>query len=479
MVHALDEDQWRQLIAFANVYGKGSLQLQLLELLRSMDTYDHILERDSFRDHALITMRRSAKEWLIRTVRRLALYQSEVMEQVLDIDVLIRWGLHEETSKFIARAKLLAKKEEEFIWLGRLLEYEIKLAKLLYQGEEKSTAIEKSAIEAKQNAFFLSLKADIEIKQVQFLEAGRNQLLENGIFDESLTERYFKSAFAKQEIGSWPICLQIEKLRIDEALFYFVNDIRNASTIAEEILRLTTKLEKVRDRSDENRSKIMFRLSSYYSELGSTKKLMSLISEFRLIAQKTSVFRLSYVQRALHTFFHTAFDYKMPELALEGAELWTQNQSQLREMPKEIVGFRTLIYLGFYYISISEYQAAKRIYLEASMYPKLNLDLGLKIIFKILHLIILLEEKDDRGMDSYWKNYKRHIKAQLPSTIAEAGLEIGARINQISSLETPADVKDSFDKLVRKLALYEESSKANLRPFIYPMSLWAKLRRGS
>jgi hypothetical protein len=476
MVRGLTDDEWRQMKAFANVYGKGSLQFKLLELLRSMEVYDPVAEKAALEGHALYSMRNTARYWLIRTACRLAFYQTEVAERVLDVDVLLRWGYHEFTLEYIEETKQTAKEQEEYAWLDMLYHQEIAVIKLLYQGEERSHLVQAIAQKAVENARILVLKAEIEEMVARHLEHGRNKLLASGNYDAESARDYFKSRFCRQKIVDWPLSFQIQKLRIDEALHYFSGNVVDAAKIAERILLLTQKLEHIRLRQSEDQSRIMFRLSAYYTVLGDRKKLMGIIEGFRELLAAPSAFRMNYLRRAINTLLNTAFEYEIPALAIEAVTIWNENQDELQAMPKDIMGLRALYLLCSYYLGTGKVREAKTLYGKVVDFPKIATDLPMQVVLKFMHLMLLLDEADERGLESFGKNYKRHLKALLPSKVAEAALTIVTILCKTSNLEGGAKLRDTMQLFLKELHSLQQSSETTFNPFIYPMIMWANLR---
>ncbi len=474
MVRGLSDDEWRQMKAFSMVYGKGSLQFRLLGLLRSMEVYDSGAEKAAFEGHALNSMRNTARKWLLRTACRLAFYKTEVCERVLDVEVLLRWGYHEFTLEHIEEAKQLATEQEEYTWLDMLLHQEITVTKLLYEGEDRSHRIQAISAKAVGNARMLVLKAEIEGMVAKYLEHGRNKLLMSGNYDSEIAQEYFKSNFYRQSIGHWPISFQIQKLRIDEALHYFSGNVADAAKVAEQILAHTQALERIRAGQTEEQSRIMFRLSAYYTDLGEKAKLMGIIARFRELLATSSPFRMNYLRRMIVALFHAAFDYDLQELAVEGHHLWNENQEFLRAMPHDIIGMRAIHLACASHLAMGRIGDARKLFAQASTFSDSVPNATMQCIHRFFHLMILLDEEDDRGLESFAKNYKRYIKQLLPSRIGSAALAILVILGKTSNLEGQAKMRNSMKSLIGSLSSLQNSKETNFKPYIFPMIKWAE-----
>ncbi len=358
MVRGLTEEEWRAIAAWAVVYRKSPLQFQVLALLRSMEQYDPAIEKTTFENHDLKALRHAAKHWLIRTATRLAFYQTEVSGQVLDVETLLRWGIHDDTMEFIAEAKQLAKEQEEFVWLAMLYELELKAVKIIFEGDERTERVAAVSYEAMENGKLVTLKAEIEHQAALYLEKGRNTLLSAGKFDDALAENYFKSRFYRQRIDSWPISFQVQKLRIDEAIHYYLGDSSQAATAAEKLLSLSEKLDFIRQKKSEDVPKCLFRLSAYYTELRKKQKVLETLETFRNRARLDTSSPFAYLRRYAFVLFHTAFHFGLPELADKGLNVWIENTAALNLLPKDAMRFETLLYVGFHHVSQGDYQAA-------------------------------------------------------------------------------------------------------------------------
>ncbi len=481
MVRRLTEDEWRLVVAFSMVYGKGSLQFKLLTMLRSMDDYNSIAEKKAFADNHLTSMRSTAKKWLIRTVRRLALYQSEAYEQVLDLDVLMLWGEHDEyTVEAISEAKQLATDQEEYSMLTSLYRNELQFVKDYFQGDERTSQIIRVCDEAKENARLVQLGFEIERHSAFYLETARTRLLAAGKFDDTYTETYFRSKFYLQNIDEWPISYQIQKLRIDEGLHYFLGRTAEAAETAEQLLELIVRLETIRKRQSEDHARCLFRLSAYYSDLDRKEKVIWTIDEVRSRSTSGSQLRLSYLRRLAFTLLGTAFQFGMQDLASEGLQIWSENKTILEGNPKDVMQFETLLRVFAQYLSMRIREKAREAFNFADEISNSIPYFTHLAVLKILHLMLLLEEDDERGLQSFGKNYKRHVAAYLKkdpkSNVAKSALELMMILCKASNLEGKPKFRKSLALLLVRLNELLNSKDANFSPYLYPMIKWAETR---
>ncbi len=480
MVRGLTEEEWRVISAWAVVYSKNPLQLRLLTLLRSMEEYSHAIEKLTFESNDLKSLRHATKRWLIRTATRLAFYTTEVSGQVLDVGTLLRWGIHDEILEFIAEAKHTAKTQEEFGWLALLYEYELRAVKIIFEGDERTDRVAAVAHEAIENGKLVTLKAEIEHQSALYLEKGRNTLLTIGKFDHGLAATYFKSKFYRQSIDNWPISLQFQKLRIDEAIHYFMGESGLAARAAEKSFSLLERLESTRQSRIDEVPKCLFRLAAYYTELRNEPKMLNTIETLRIRAKSDLTFPYPYLRRFVHVLLRTSFVFEFPALSVEATRVWWEKKDVFDSIPKDAVRFETLLFLCAYYISIDNLQAARETFTLASEVSETFPYPAYQAVYKLLHLIILLDEQDERGLKSYGKNYKLHLKALLTkdkdSIVASTALEIAMLLCKESNLEGKPKLNVSLKKLRERLTEYQLSNENSFHPFVFPILKWVELR---
>lgn len=470
MVKAITDDEWRQIKAFSEVYGKGSKQFQLLEYLREQEQYDYLKEKEEFPDVSLGSMRNTARKWLIRTARRLAFYQSEVAEETLDIEVILQWGFPEAALEQIGYAKELAVKREEFVWLSILYKHETALVKKLYNGEKRKQLLNQIVADSIKNAKLMLLETEVAANTMRYVENQKLNIIESGRLKKSEDESYFESDFFKSKIDAWPIKLQLEKLRIDEFNFYVSQRIFEAANTAEQALKLFKNHTNVHENLPFEEAKCLFRLSTYYSNLGDYSGVEKIIDQIRARNPNSPQNKDYYLRRYLYMLFHLSFDCGRKDLAEEGVGLWEANFDYFEAQRKDDLLIIIMLLLTAYYLSISKIKKAKELWYEIERNYSLVPDLAFQSVFRILHLIILLDDNDIRGLASYGKNYKRYLKQKLPNT--EPAIAIIELLCKQSNLEKPSMMQLRLKKVLIILEGLKSSKKMTFEPFIAPIIEW-------
>jgi tetratricopeptide (TPR) repeat protein len=326
----------------------------------------------------------------------------------------------------------------------------------------------------------VALDAEIDHYTAIFLEKGKNQLLTSGKFDTELAATYFGSNFYLQKIDEWPISFQMQKLRIDEAIHYYLGDSAHAAIAAERLLELCKRIETIRQIRSEDDAKCMFRLSNYYSEIGNKSKVLEVISTFRVLAKSDSTFNFTYLRRFVYTLLNASMVFSLPELANEGIQSWHEQRGIIDAMPKDALRFETMIYVCAHHLSIGNVLEAREVLNQALEIAPNFPYLTWQVVLKILHLMVLLDENDERGLLSFGKNYKRHLRATLKledgSTVALAGLEVILILAKESNLDGREKLQGSARKLLERLLEFEQMNEITLKPWSYAMKKWAGLQ---
>lgn len=483
IMHILSEDEWQAIASLAVLHHKDTLQFRLLTLLRSMEVYDPVAEKEAFKENDLRSLRKAAKRWVIRAAGWVGINQTEISQQAMDVDVLFAWGFHDDLEEFISEAKQLANDREEFAWLAVLLRKEVKAATLLFQGEERIDKVGGVMRESIEVGRLLALEAEIDHQHVMLVDRIRHDLLTNGTFDKRLAESYLYGSFHRQGIDGWPVSFQIKKLRIDEAIHYFMGDPKEASIVAERMLPLIVRLDEKRQEQSEEYPKCMFRLSAYYTEIGSEPNVIQIVDRFRELAFENAEIDHSYLQRLIYLLFHAAFQFDKPLFADEAYRIWNTHFDLLNRNSKEGIRFTVLLYVLAFQLSREDSKAARATFGLVSEVAKDFPHLIYQSLLRIFHMMILIDEQDDRGLQSYGKNYKRHLKAFLKreheSLVALAGLEIVTLLAKESNLHGASKLAKTLSKLILCLNKLKEEGDMNFTPFATPMTHWAELKRKS
>jgi hypothetical protein len=142
-----------------------------------------------------------------------------------------------------------------------------------------------------------------------------------------------------------------------------------------------------------------------------------------------------------------------------------------------------MIYICAHLLSIGDVTGARGVLNQALTIADLFPYLTWQVVLKILHLMVLLDENDERGLLSFGKNYKRHLQEALKregdSTVALAGLQVVMLLAKESNLEGREKLQRSSKKLLERLSAFEVSTEITLKPWIYAMKKWAGLHLGT
>lgn len=470
MARNLSEDQWAQLKAFSQVYGKGSLQFRLLELLRSMPQYDPLAEREGIDTKDLYSLRRRAKQWLVRTGRRLAFYVKEVEEQSGDIDVLIGWGHHEEAMEWVVNAKQLAKSQDEFLVLARVLEQEKVVVRELYQGDDRTNALLRIANEVDANNQNLLLAADMARNAAMYLEPVKNTLARSGKLDHAAVKMYFETTFHKTDVSALPISLQMEKLSIDEFFYNVAERYEEAAATASRIVRLLKENPGMMEREPDKLPKVLRRLAAFYAELRWEKEALDIIRVLEDLSSHSDKNRDHYLLTYLHLLFGAAIDWSMSDLAAKGLKLLETNIEHILSLPVSRIKTITLMYASWYYMANGNIWQAKRLFAMITI-PSLEMSrLLYKSMLALLHLALLFEDRDERGLESIGLNYRRKLRQLLP--VDSPVLAVIACLRNRTNLINSDSMKASFARLASDLLIQYNSSNVPRLLWHHPLINW-------
>jgi hypothetical protein len=415
MVQRITEEQWRQLKAFSEVYGKGSLQFRLIELLRSMKVYDAKAERQAFSENDLYSLRKKAKRWLIRTGRRLAFAIKEVEEQYGDVEMLISWGHFADAWEFVAEAKVVAMAREEFVVMAGLLEQEKNIAKELFQYEERTLELTRIANETLANAEKIRLAAKMLAFSAMHIEPVRNKLAKTGLLDDGAVTDYFSSEVHCMDIDSLPISLQIEKLAMDEFFYYISGNYNEAISKALETVQMLKKHPSMMAKEPDKLAKEFQNLAAFYTMLNQMDGLIWIISEFEECLPWSEENREHQYLRYIHTLFGAALDFSLPWLAQKGLQAWESHSDFVIALPESQMRSVTLLCICWSLLSQEKTNEARQLYNKIKTPPLAMPRLLYQIMMVVLHLVLMFEEGDGIGLKSTGLQYRRKMLKLVPS----------------------------------------------------------------
>ena len=457
MVQRVSEDEWRQLKAFSEVYGKHSMQFKLMALLRTMKEYDPQAEKLAFADADLYSLRRKARRWIIRTGRRLAFAAKEVEEQLGDVQMLMAWGHYVDAWEFAAEAKELASAQEEFVVMAGLLQQEKLIARELFEGEELTLELQRIVSEEKANNHFQQLTNAMAESTAHYLEPVKNKLAATGVLDHEAVAAYFDSAVFKSDMHAMPISIQIEKLTLDEFFYNMTGRFDLAASIACQSVALLKQHPAIQDRSPDTLPKLFRKLSTFYAELKDIEKLRDVISQFEAESPTSETRRKHYLPRYIFALFQASIDCDLPDFAVKGMEVWEQESNYLLSLKVDSTQLITLLCVSWYHVGQGDFDRAKSFFQMIKRPPMEMPRLLYQSMMVLLHLVLLFEDGDEVGLASIGLQYRRKLKKK--GIVANA-----MTMKTIASLRNPENLYNAETRKKALTRLADDLRRCQSRP---------------
>jgi tetratricopeptide (TPR) repeat protein len=479
IVHRISDAHWQQLKAYSQAYGKNSMQFRLMDFLREMPFYDPQSEKREFADCNLASMRHAAKRWLFRSAIKLGLYLGELQADVLGVDVYIQWECFDDAMDLIERAKALAVEQKDYARLTRLYQQELEIARKLYAGDDLIEEMERIGPLVIESAKLQSLGEELHNNAILFVEINKLRFNLTGIFDFQSAENYLRSEFHQQNIDDWPTNFQLQKLHIDESNHIFLDQFPKAIEVASRILEIYNTHDDIRAERKKDHAKILFRLSGINSKIGNLEQGLKVLEAFRAVDPVAEENREFYLIYFLHTLFKVGFDTGNMALAAEGATIWEDQKDFFVSMALDNTCIGTMLCVCSFHVANGDIQKARSVFSLLFKVEDMIQPIWAQAIYKLLHIIILLGEDDDIGLQSHGKNYKRQLRRH-PS--AALGLTILKRLCKPKHIYKPKSLLNVLPKVLEILILHQESDETSYKPFLAPLIHWgqstlAKLER--
>ena len=406
------EDEWRQFVAFAKVYGNGSKQLRLLELLRSMqEGYRPDLERAEFPGDSMAVTRFKAIRYSFRTGRRLDLIRNyQLMEDHGHVQLALQKCCYEEAAEFLGEAMAMALAREEFAMVELFLAQERALITATMQGDERTNAMRANANATRQNAAHIALASEIVETRAEHLEAARSTYIATGIRDTAAVKAYFDCNIAKRDLAAFPASLQIERLALDELAYFIVNDLDAALKVADSIRSILIGNRALFERLRVKYSKTLMNLIGYNADLGRKQEANQILSHFKSLDPMAEGHRDYFLADYLYSLLGLSVDTGDFQLGLQGLEIWEANRAYLVAGPRSNAFLITLLQISSYQLAIGDYISARRDFNVLAGFAKPFARPQYQAIMMLVHLILLFEEQDEVGLASHGRNYRRKLE---------------------------------------------------------------------
>jgi hypothetical protein len=472
IVHKISDAHWHLLEARSRATGKNPQYFRLLALLRSMELYDPAFEAQEFPKRELHPLRTNARKWLIAASIKLGLYANEVQGPVTEIDVLLQWECVDDALMMFEKAKEQAIAQGDHARLVRHCEQEIAIVKQMEMGEKRITRLAELSAEAIEGAKKMnSIEAEVRNQTVRYIEVNKYRFELHGEFDLQDCETYFKSRFHNQDISSWPILLQIDKLHIDEWTQYVIGDFPKSIAIAQQILARYNSNEEIRLIRPSDHAKILFRLCVNHSQLGNMEQSKKLLAAFRAVEPTALGTREYYLGFYLHALFKIGYDTRDLSLPAEGASIWEAHKTFLLSQAMDSTATISLLFVCSYHVAIGDISKARSVFSLLFKVEQAIQPVWAQALYRVLYIIILLEEGDETGLQSYGKRYKGHLKKLEAATL---GLSIISKLAQPKNVYKPKSLSISLGKVLRLIQQHESTGENTYRPFLFPLMHWAE-----
>jgi hypothetical protein len=470
IVRKVSDTHWQQLKAYSQAFGKKSMYFRLLEFLRAMPIYDPEAEKREFGNSSLHTMRGQAKKWLLRTAIKLGLYLGQAEGDVVGLDVFIQWECFDDALDLIENARTIATEKGDHASLTRLYEQEIEIARRLYVGEERIEEITLLVLLAIQNAQKHSIEAEIRNLTTYHIEINKYRFNLTGEFDLQAASSYFQSAFYKLNINKWPITLQIGKLHLDEWNYYIQMQQKESVAVAIQILDLYDQNPDIRRAHRADHAKVLLRICANSTELGNTQHREKVLRAFREVDPLLPENQGAYLTFFIHALFNVAYLGDDMSLAEEGAEIWESKKEHLLSLPVDSTSITSMLFVCSYYVVKADIHKARIILnlilkVEDAIQPA-----WAKEIFRVFHIIILIEEGDDVGLVSFARRYQRELDRLDANSLGVRMLKL---LRRPLHVHRPKILANSLPKLIEMVAIHDKSNETAYKPFTYPIIKWA------
>ncbi len=130
-----------------------------------------------------------------------------------------------------------------------------------------------------------------------------------------------------------------------------------------------------------------------------------------------------------------------------------------------------MLFVCSYYVAIADFHRARIILnlilrVEDSIQPT-----WAKEIFRLFHIIILIEERDDVGLVSFARRYQRELERLDAESLGLKMLKLLRRPLHIHRPKILAN--NTLPKLIEMLAIHDKSNETAYKPFTDPIMKWA------
>jgi hypothetical protein len=472
LVRRLSEDQFRQLSAYSNVYGADSKKFKLIALLRSMVVYDTETERTTFPDPGLRSLRHAAGKWILRTLHKLGIHVSAIVDAIGMAEVALEMECFEEALEFVKDAKSIAVSCGSVEWMPPILKLEKRIALKCLAPEDALKSLGKIQHELQESAQSIQFLVEFEGIEMEYFHTTRTLFRQTGEIDLERINEYFRSGFGRADSTQWPVGLRRRKLLMEEYLLKLSGEKGKACKVAEELLVLSNADPPLPATA---LADLLWRLLFFYEDLGELDKAENVLSEFE--KRMSGADKEIYLGKYLIGLFQFSFDSGLHSHADMALEISLDEVEFIRDRMETEERSLLLLFIATHAICVGNIRVAAEFF---KMLPDWKAD-GFREQYRVqymtIHLILLLENGDDTGMESSARSYLRYLK-KMPYFATPAKEVLSFLQGEVYQTEKPSP-KNKPETLVSRLRAFQ-AEKATSRAFWYAtFFLWVDRRWGA
>jgi hypothetical protein len=466
MINQLTDHEFADLGDLRDAEEKDAAFWRLTIWHRGRNPYDPDEEKAAFDAYNLYGLRKSAIKNITEGMQRIRFGLPRELESFAQDKASHSLEVLDQTLRLIASAKEFATCRTYFGRTAALLKLERRLVKRLLESDPLKANLRRILLEERRNKASIAFKEEIEHYQT-YLQPLKSQYASKGFVNTEPIQAYYRTAFAKMEIDSYPAKLRMEKLRIDETFAYLGEQYTQACEFAERIYALHLEYSGL---SPMEHAKLLWRLISYYDVLKDEEKSLRVLSYFEEVEPEKPENQRIYLWKYLFLMLGFALDTENPELADEAVVIFERNATAILEGSGQKEYLLLLISLLTYYLGQHDIKRANAMFGRIYQIKEKITRLLYGVQYRIAHLQLLFENNEESSLRLFARNYERFFISNLP--FCAPALEILLFLRKQIKIENQGIFDEKRKVLTEKLQTWQNGKETHNSLWYGPFLNW-------
>lgn len=419
LVHSLTVYEYRRVMEYCRMFNKAGNQhhVHMLRFLREMEVWEHQTLLDEFKGKQVSRIKNYAFNVIFEALRIAHVNTDSDIEEILSaIDIALQKSSWFQAEFRIRDAKRIVVKRELFEHHIRLLKLERIWIQETKTGEGKFNLLAKNWEEKEaQVGLQQNLDRYLQLK-ARYYDPAKYALLEKGQIDADIVASLPKEGLLKEESYAQSKRAKVQFHSLWTIYYYLTGNKEKEleTSLTEYELYQGEENDWVISAHTVRYGNLLRRLSLYYCRQKDRKNSREFLDQLRSFEKRQEGTNLQLIADIIITSANFAIQFGDLDIGKEAGSLLAKHETEFERQKKKKQLIFAQYYLLVLFFQFGETKRAKQFIHDLLDNPKENTRIPVLVYARILHLILLFEERDFDGLEYHGRNYSRFFNKQAP-----------------------------------------------------------------